>query len=86
MYWQHSFAKFVAKFLNGLFSFSIVGKLNRTLGGITGVFKGAVFALVFCMAVTFILSAKGKLFNITYADIEKTYIFKEILNVIPFEF
>lgn len=78
--------KFVAKFLNGLFSFSIVGKLNRTLGGITGIFKGTVFVVVFCTAVTFILSAKGKIFNITYADIEKTYIFKEILNVIPFKF
>ena len=71
--------KFAAKFLNKLFSFSLVGKLNRTLGGVLGVFKGVAFAVLFVVVVSFLVSINGKLFNITIQDIEKTFLFKEIL-------
>ena len=71
--------KFAAKFLNKLFSFSLVGKLNRTLGGVLGVFKGVAFAVLFVVIVSFLVSINGKLFNITIQDIEKTFLFKEIL-------
>lgn len=71
--------KFAAKFLNKLFSFSVVGKLNRTLGGVLGVFKGLAFAVLFVVIVSFLVSINGKLFGITIEDIEKTFLFKEIL-------
>ncbi len=71
--------KFAAKFLNKLFSFSLVGKLNRILGGVLGVFKGVAFAVLFVVIVSFLVSINGKLFNITIQDIEKTFLFKEIL-------
>lgn len=71
--------KFAAKFLNKLFSFSLVGKLNRTLGGVLGAFKGVAFAVLFVVIVSFLVSINGKLFNITIQDIEKTFLFKEIL-------
>ena len=71
--------KFAAKFLNKLFSFSDVGKLNRALGGALGAVKGLAFAVLFVVIVSFLVSINGKLFGITIEDIEKTFLFKEIL-------
>ena len=71
--------KFAAKFLNKLFSFSVVGKLNRALGGALGAVKGLAFAVLFVVIVSFLVSINGKLFGITIEDIEKTFLFKEIL-------
>lgn len=74
--------KFLAKFINKLFSFSIVGKLNRTLGGALGLLKGAVFAVLFCTAVALFISLSGQFLIFTADDIEKTFIVKQIINIL----
>lgn len=48
--------KFLAKAINKLFSFSLVGKVNRVLGGILGIPKGIVFAVLFCLIISLIVS------------------------------
>ena len=48
--------KILAKFINRLFSFSIVGSLNRVLGGIVGIPKGIIIAALFCTVVSLIVS------------------------------
>lgn len=52
---------FLSKILNKLFSFSIIGKLNKTLGGIIGIPIGILFSYVFCllMELTLSLTSKG---------------------------
>ena len=47
--------KILAKFLNGVFSFSIVGRLNRILGGIVGIPKGIIIAMLFCLVISLIV-------------------------------
>ena len=67
-----------------MFSFSVIGSLNRTLGGILGAVKGIVFVLIACMVISLIISFTGKPFFIfTEENINNTYIFKfftDILN------
>ena len=48
--------KFLAKFVNKLFSFSLVGTANRILGGIVGLPKGIIIAMVFCLIISLIAS------------------------------
>ena len=77
--------KVLANVINKLFSFSVVGKLNRTLGGVIGAFKGAVFALFLCTVISFIVSLteNGFLF-FTVDNIDKSVIFKFFTEIIPF--
>lgn len=75
----------VAKFLNGIFSFSIIGKANRALGAVVGLLKGAVFAVVFCLLVSLIVSFTENGFLIfTAENISNSYIFKLVADFIPF--
>lgn len=48
--------KLLAKVINKLFSFSIIGKVNRSLGGVIGVIKGLIYALLFCAVISLIVS------------------------------
>lgn len=76
-------AKFLAKILNKLFSFSFVGKINRTLGGVVGLVKGSAVAVILCAVVSLILSFTGKPFLIFSEDtINQTYLFKFLTNII----
>lgn len=75
--------KFAARVLNGLFSFSIVGKLNRMLGGIVGMVKGAVIAAIFCVAITLAVSFTANGFLIfTHGNIADSYIFGYISSLL----
>lgn len=75
----------LAKFLNKLFSFSLVGKLNRTLGGVVGLFKGILFAVVFCMIVSVIVSFTKNGFLIFTKDaIASSTLFGAICDLLPF--
>lgn len=77
--------RFLAKLLNKLFSFSVVGKLNRTLGGIVGLFKGGVIAILFCVVISIIISfTNGGFLIFTPENIAKSYVFKFFTNIIPF--
>lgn len=74
--------KFLAKILNKFFSFSIIGKVNRTLGGVVGGVRGVLTAAVFCVSVTLAISLLGNGFWIfTMDNINKTFIFKELANL-----
>lgn len=77
--------KFLAKLINKLFSFSYIGKANRTLGGIIGVFKGIIFAIFFCAIVSLIVSlTKNGFWIFTPECIENSYIFNLLAKIIPF--
>ncbi len=44
--------KFLAVPINKLFSISLVGTLNRTLGAVLGAGKGIIYAAVFCLIIS----------------------------------
>lgn len=74
-------SKVAAKLLNKLFSFSIVGKINRLLGGILGIPKGMLLALIFCMLTILIVTvSKDGFWIFTDKAVESSYIFKWIYS------
>lgn len=75
--------KLLARTVNKLFSFSLVGKLNRVLGGTVGIVKGVIFAWIFCMVIALLISLTENGFWIfNTANIENSYIFKFFTDVI----
>lgn len=77
--------RLIARMLNRVFSFSILGYANRILGGILGVLKGILYCVVFVIVITFLISVTKSTFGIfTENNIEKTYIFKIIYGALPF--
>ena len=77
--------RFLAGLINKMFSFSVVGKINRSLGGVVGLFKGAVFAMLFCVIVSVIIAfTKDGFLIFTSENVNNTYLFKFIMGLIPF--
>ena len=77
--------RILAKLINKLFSFSVVGKINKFLGGILGAVKGFGFAIVFCLVIGLVLSfTKDGFFFITQENIDSSYIFKFFMELAPF--
>ncbi len=75
--------KILAKLINKLFSFSIIGKINRTLGGILGFGKGVLVAIAVCMIISMIVSFTADGFLIFDKEtINKTYIFNLLSNIL----
>ncbi len=75
--------KFLARFINKLFTFSIVGKLNKLLGGVLGIVKGIIIAWIFCSAIYIILSfTQDGIWIFTNENIDKTYLFKLLASAI----
>lgn len=73
----------LANVLNKLFSFSIIGKVNTTLGGVIGLLKGAVIVAVMCVAISLIVNLSGEGFWIfTPQNIDGTYLFKYLSQII----
>ena len=76
---------FVARAVNKLFSFSFVGKINKFLGGLVGVIKGAAFSAIYVLLIKLALSFfENGFWVFTPQNIEKTYLFKFILGLLPF--
>lgn len=76
----------LANLLNKLFSFSVIGKLNRFLGGTIGAIEGVIFAFVVCTLITIIVSfTKNGFLVFTQANIDKSYIFKFFSEIFPFK-
>ncbi len=74
--------KILATLLNKTFSFSVVGKLNRTLGGLCGLVKGVAFVLVLCYIIKFMLPITDNgiwIFNAQ--NIEQTHIFRFLISL-----
>ncbi len=77
--------KILAKIINKLFSFSIIGKLNRSLGGAIGLIKGLAIAVVFCMIISLIVSFTANGFLVFTRDaIDSSVIFKFLAGFSPF--
>lgn len=79
--------RLLAKLLNKVFNFSVIGKLNRFLGGVIGIFKGLAFASIFCILIMFLISIQKNGFWIfTNQSVKNTYIFKYLYGILPFKF
>ena len=66
----------LAKLINKLFSFSIIGTANRVLGGVVGIPKGIIYAIAFCLIIMLIVSFTGNGFLIfTGETMEKSMFF-----------
>lgn len=77
--------KLLAKVVNKIFSFSVIGDINKTLGGILGLVKGAAVSVIFCMIISLILSfTKNGFLIFTYDAINSSYLFKFIMGLSPF--
>lgn len=75
--------RIIADLLNKLFSFSIIGKVNRILGGILGIPKGVIFALLFCMLISLLITVNNGFWIFTVKNVEKTILFKLFSEIIP---
>ncbi len=75
--------KFLARALNKAFSFSVAGKLNLALGGACGLVKGLVFAFLICIIVYTVISfTENGIWIFTFENIDKTFIFKNLIGLI----
>ena len=78
--------KILAKIINRAFSLPLIGGINRALGGIIGIFKGAIISAVFVFVVLFIISFTDNGFLIfTYENIEQSVLFKFLAGFSPFK-
>ena len=78
--------KFLARVINKLFSFSLVGKVNKALGGTFGAIKGIIIAWVFCAVISLLVSlTKNGIWIFNAENIENTIIFKILTEVIKFK-
>ncbi len=74
--------KVLANLLNKTFSFSIIGKLNSTLGGLCGLVKGVAFVFLICCVIKFLLPITDNgiwIFNAQ--NIEQTHIFRFLISL-----
>ncbi len=72
--------RILANVLNKLFSFSIVGKLNKALGGTIGLFQGALFAILFILIVKLLVSFTGGFLIFTPEALESSFIYGFFAN------
>lgn len=78
--------KILSTVINKLFSFSIVGKLNRSLGGVIGVLKGLVYALIFCAVISLIVSFSENGFLIFNTEsVAQSFTYGVFTKIFPFE-
>ena len=78
-------SKFVARAINKMFSFSLVGKINTMLGGVIGAVKGVGVAVIFCMIISaLLLITKNGVWIFTKDNIEGSYLFRLIYGFSPF--
>ena len=74
--------RFLAGVLNSFFSFSILGTLNKFLGGTLGIIKGFLIASAFCMVAYFVALITSNDFLIfTEKAIQDSTICKLFINI-----
>ena len=79
-----SFAfKFLTNILNKIFSFSIVGKLNRFLGGVLGLVNGGIYAIIFILLTSFLISLTGGFLIFNPTTVASSRLFNLILEFLP---
>lgn len=70
----------LAKLINKLFSFSVIGTANRVLGGVVGVPKGIIYAVVFCLLITLAVSFTQNGFLIFTGEAMEKSLFFSFVN------
>ena len=70
----------LAKLINKLFSFSVIGTANRVLGGVVGVPKGVIYAVAFCLLITLAVSFTQNGFLIFTGEAMKKSLFFSFVN------
>lgn len=70
--------KIIAKYLNKLFSFSVIGSLNRMLGGVLGVFKGLIIVAVLCIIMNAVIFATGGFSVFTPQSAEASFVCRTV--------
>lgn len=77
--------KLLVKLINPLFKLSVIGKLNRSLGGVLGFLKGVLLSVIFCAAVSLIVSfTKEGFLCFTREAVEESFIVGKIISILPF--
>ncbi len=72
----------LAKIINKIFTFSVIGKLNTVLGGVVGVFKGVFTAVLTCKIIMLIISfTSDGIWIFNDQSIENTILFKFLTNI-----
>lgn len=64
--------RMIAGALNSLFSFRLVGGLNRFLGGVIGLFKGVLIVFLICIILSFIITVVPDGFGFLNSDFLKS--------------
>lgn len=70
----------LAKLINKLFSFSVIGTANRVLGGVVGVPKGIIYAVAFCLLITLAASFTANGFLIFTGETMEKSLFFSFVN------
>lgn len=70
----------LAKLINKLFSFSVIGTANRVLGGVVGVPKGMIYAVAFCLLITLAVSFTQNGFLIFTGEAMEKSLFFSFVN------
>lgn len=70
----------LAKLINKLFSFSVIGTANRVLGGVVGVPKGIIYAVAFCLLITLAVSFTANGFLIFTGETMEKSLFFSFVN------
>ena len=68
--------------LDKVFSMSLVGKINKTLGGVLGLVRGIAIAVVFAFLINLLISLTGGFLCFTQEAVDSSNIFKLILEVL----
>ncbi len=75
--------RLLAKIINKAFSLPIIGRINKTLGGILGLGKGLIISAVLAVIISTIVAfSKDGIFIFTSENIEKTYLFSFLSNLV----
>ena len=78
--------KILSKIINKVFCLPLIGGLNKFLGGIIGLLKGAIVSIVFVTVVLLIMSFFEDGFLIfTNDNIEQSILFKFFAGFSPFK-
>lgn len=73
----------VTTLVNKMFSFSIIGKLNKLLGGISGIFIGIVISVAFVNIFNnYVNISETEILGITPQTLNDTYLFSTLLNLV----
>lgn len=72
--------KILAKLINKLFSFNLVGSLNKLLGAFVGIFKGAVYCLIIILTLTETVRFTNGFWIFNKENLEASFIISNVIK------